>query len=46
MITAKKMGYKVSDKNKSPGYKQIKLVKKKIITFSKELLDKGEIDIW
>ncbi len=46
MITAKKMGYKVSEKNKSPGYKQIKLVKKKIINLAKQLLESGEIDIW
>ena len=46
MTTAKKMGYKVSEKNKSPGYKQIKIVKKKIIGIAKDLLEKGEIDIF
>ena len=43
---AKKMGYKTSEKNRSPSYKQIKNVKKKIITKVKELLDQGDIDIW
>jgi len=43
---AKKMGYKTSEKNRSPGYKQIKNVKKKIITKVKQLLDSGEVDIW
>ena len=46
LATAKKMGYKISDKNKSPGYKQIKLIKKKIINLAKDVLEKGEIDIW
>ena len=43
---AKEMGYKTSEKNKSPGYKQIKNVKKKIITKAKELVNSGEVDIW
>jgi DNA-directed RNA polymerase specialized sigma24 family protein len=43
---AKKMGYKTSEANKSPGYKQIKNVKKKIITKAKRLIASGEVDIW
>jgi DNA-directed RNA polymerase specialized sigma24 family protein len=43
---AKKMGYRTSEKNRSPGYKQIKSVKKKIITKVKEILQNDEIDIW
>jgi DNA-directed RNA polymerase specialized sigma24 family protein len=42
---AKLMGYKTSEKNRNPGYKQIKNVKKKIINKVKELLDNDEIDI-
>jgi hypothetical protein len=43
---AKKMGYKTSEKNRSPGYKQIKNVKKKIINKVKEILENDEIDLW
>ena len=43
---AKKMGYKTSEKNRSPGYKQIKNVKKKIIAKVKGLLSDDEVDIW
>ena len=43
---AKKMGYKTSEKNRSPGYKQIKNVKKKIIHKVKEILENDEIDLW
>ena len=43
---AKKMGYKTSEKNRSPGYKQIKNVKKKIITKVKEVLDSDELDLF
>ena len=42
---AKLMGYKTSEKSRSPGYKQIKNVKKKIITRARELLENDEIDI-
>jgi hypothetical protein len=44
--TAKKMGYKTSEKNRSPGYKQIKNIQKTIIKKVKALLDKGELDIY
>jgi hypothetical protein len=40
------MGYKTSEKNRSPGYKQIKNVKKRIIAKVKDLIEKDEIDIW
>tara|TARA_R100000808_G_C2149959_1_gene158527 strand:+ start:2766 stop:3491 length:726 start_codon:yes stop_codon:yes gene_type:complete len=43
---AKKMGYKTSEKNRSPGYKQIKNVKKKIISKAKECIENDEIDIF
>ena len=43
---AKKMGYKTSEKNRSPGYKQIKNVKKKIISIVRDLLTEDKIDIW
>jgi len=42
--TAKKMGYKTSEKNRSPGYKQIKNIKKKIIIKVKKVLENDEID--
>ena len=43
---AKKMGYKTSEKNRSPGYKQIKNLKKSIITKVKKFLNNDEIDIF
>ena len=44
--TAKLMGYKTSEKNRSPGYKQIKNVKKRIIEKVKKCLENNEIDIF
>ena len=44
MQVAKKMGYKTSEQNRSPGYKQIKNLKKKIINKAKEIVNSGEID--
>jgi Fe-S-cluster containining protein len=44
--TAKLMGYKTSEKNRTPGYKQIKNVKKKIIKKARELLENDQIDIY
>ena len=38
------MGYKTSEKNRSPGYKQIKNIKKSIIIKVKKLMEGGEID--
>ena len=43
--TARKMGYKTSEKNRSPGYKQIKNIKKSIIEKAKKFLNNGDIDI-
>jgi DNA-directed RNA polymerase specialized sigma24 family protein len=39
------MGYSTSEKNRSPGYKQIKQIKKKIINIAKKIVNGGEIDI-
>ena len=44
--TAKLMGYKTSEKNRSPGYKQIKNIKKRIIKKAREMVENDEIDIW
>ena len=44
--TAKLMGYRTSEKNRSPGYKQIKNVKKRIIDKVKKCLENDEIDIF
>lgn len=44
--TAKLMGYKTSEKNRSPGYKQIKNIKKRIIQKVKKCLENDEIDIF
>jgi len=43
---AKKMGYRTTEKNRQPGYKQIKNIKKNIIKKVKGLLDGEEIDIF
>ena len=43
---AKIMGYRTTEKNRSPGYKQIKNIKKSIIKKVKKLLDKGDIDLF
>lgn len=43
---ARIMGYKTSEKNRSPGYKQIQNTKKNIIAKVKSLLDNDEIDIY
>lgn len=43
---AKLMGYRTSEKNRSPGYKQIKNIKKSIIIKVKKVLDKGEVDFF
>tara|TARA_R100000808_G_C2130385_1_gene139718 strand:+ start:77 stop:763 length:687 start_codon:yes stop_codon:yes gene_type:complete len=42
---AQTMGYRTTEKNRQPGYKQIKNIKKSIIVKVKKILDKGEIDI-
>ncbi len=43
---AKLMGYKTSEKNRSPGYKQIKNIKKSILTKAKKCILSGDIDIY
>ena len=42
---AKKMGYKTSEKNRAPGYKQIKNIKKSIISKVKKILEEDKADI-
>lgn len=42
---AKLMGYKTTEKDRSPRYKQIRNIQKNIIKKVKELLSEGEIDI-
>ena len=39
------LGFKSNEKNRKPGYKQIKNIRKKIIDKVKKCLDRGEIDI-
>ena len=39
------MGYKTNEKNRVPGYKQIKNVKKAIIQKVKKVISNGEIEI-
>ena len=41
---AKMLGYKTSEKNRSPGYKQIKNIQKSIIIKAKRILEKDELD--
>lgn len=43
--TARRMGYKTTEKNRSPGYKQIKNIQKSIILKVKKFLEDGDIDI-
>ena len=43
--TAKLMGYKTTEKNRSPGYKQIKNIKKSIISKVRKCLKNDEIDL-
>ena len=44
-IAATLMGYKTNEKNRVPGYKQIKNVKKAIIQKVKKMLKDGDIEI-
>ena len=39
------MGYSTSEKNRNPGYKQIKQLKKKAVALAKKIINDGEIDI-
>ena len=43
--TAKLVGYKTSEKDRKPGYKQIKNIQKSIISKVKKILTDNEIDI-
>ena len=43
--TAKLVGYKTSEKDRKPGYKQIKNIQKSIISKVKKILQDNEIDI-
>ena len=42
---AKQMGYKTSEKNRPPGYKQLKNIKKGIMEKVKKVLSQGEVDL-
>ena len=42
---AKEMGYICNEKNRAPGYKQIKNIRKKIILKAKKLLSSDQVDI-
>ena len=44
--TAKLVGYRTSEPNRAPGYKQIKNIRKKIIDKVKGVLEKGDVDIY
>jgi len=41
---AKKLNFKTTEKNRNPGYKQIKNIQKSIINKAKRILEKDEID--
>lgn len=43
--TARLMGYKTSEKGRQPGYKQIKNIRKSIMTKVKKVIYGGEVDI-
>jgi len=43
---AKVLGFKTSEKNRSPGYKQIKNIKKSIIIKAKRCLINGEVEFY
>jgi hypothetical protein len=43
---AKKLGYISNEKGRAPGYKQIKNIRKNVITKVKKYLTSGEIDIY
>ena len=42
---AEKLGFTSNEKNRRPGYKQIKNIKKSIIKKAKEVLEKGEVEL-
>ena len=41
---AKKLNFKTTEKNSTPGYKQIKNIQKSIITKARKILDKNDLD--
>jgi len=43
---AKKLGLKTSEKNRSPGYRQIKNITKSIVKKIKKAMDDGDLDIY
>lgn len=43
---AKIMSYKTTEKNRMPGYKQIKNIQKSILLKAKKIIERGEIDIF
>jgi hypothetical protein len=44
LSVAEKLGFKTTEKKRSPGYKQIQNIKKQIIKKVKSLIDKGDIE--
>ena len=44
LTVAKKLGFKTSEKKRSPGYKQIQNIKKTIVKKIKKLIEKGDIE--
>jgi len=46
LTVAKKLGFKTTEKKRSPGYKQIQNIKKQIIKKVKSLIDKGDIEFY
>ncbi len=45
-VVAKRLGYISNEKGRNPGYKQIKNLRKTIISKFKKALKDGQIDIW
>lgn len=43
---ARKLGFKTTEKNRSPGYKQIKNIKKTILLKAKKCIKNGEVDFY
>ena len=43
-LLAKELNFKTTEKNRSPGYKQIKNIQKSIITKAKKILEKDDLD--
>lgn len=44
LTVAKKLGFKTTEKKRSPGYKQIQNIKKQIIKKVKSLIERGDIE--